>query len=149
MTTDIHDNNDDNALQNSYNELLERHMRLQADMDNMRKREADKLMNAYDMGVIMFLTKLLPAYKTLLLAMQHTSDNDAKNALEQYNNALTTLQCTLIVPQKGDNVDTNIHDVVAVVDNDILDVVIDVYENGYMYKDTVLIPAKVSASRTA
>ena len=74
-----------------YNALYDRYLRLQADFDNFKKRNAATSATMYAQGVGDIITEILPVLDYLDLAMAAQKDEEQRKGIELVKNAFTTI----------------------------------------------------------
>ena len=126
---------------------LNDYMRLQADFDNFRRRTRENDAKAADIYKAETLKSFLPVLDNFELALDESG--------EAYIQGFELLQKQLVkimtdygiseIEAAGQKFDPHFHEAVMMVEsNDKEDeTVLAVFQKGYMYKDTVLRPAKV------
>ena len=131
---------------------LNDYMRLQADFDNFRRRTRENDAKAADIYKAETLKSFLPVLDNFELALAHMIMDDSGEAYIQ-GFELLQKQLVKIMTDYGiseieaacQKFDPHVHEAVMMVEsNDKEDeTVLAVFQKGYMYKDTVLRPAKV------
>lgn len=131
---------------------LNDYMRLQADFDNFRRRTRENDAKAADIYKAETLKSFLPVLDNFELALAHMKKDESGEA---YIQGFELLQKQLVkimtdygiseIEAAGQKFDPHFHEAVMMVEsNDKEDeTVLAVFQKGYMYKDTVLRPAKV------
>lgn len=131
---------------------LNDYMRLQADFDNFRRRTRENDAKAADIYKAETLKSFLPVLDNFELALAHMKKDELGEA---YIQGFELLQKQLVkimtdygiseIEAAGQKFDPHFHEAVMMVEsNDKEDeTVLAVFQKGYMYKDTVLRPAKV------
>ena len=131
---------------------LNDYMRLQADFDNFRRRTRENDAKAADIYKAETLKSFLPVLDNFELALSHMKKDESGEA---YIQGFELLQKQLVkimtdygiseIEAAGQKFDPHFHEAVMMVEsNDKEDeTVLAVFQKGYMYKDTVLRPAKV------
>lgn len=131
---------------------LNDYMRLQADFDNFRRRTRENDAKAADIYKAETLKSFLPVLDNFELALVHMKKDESGEA---YIQGFELLQKQLVkimtdygiseIEAAGQKFDPHFHEAVMMVEsNDKEDeTVLAVFQKGYMYKDTVLRPAKV------
>ena len=123
------------------NELEDRLLRLQAEFDNFRKRNAKEQEMLAGNANAELLSRLLPVVDELELAVNHSKDDGVKMV---YMNLMSTLgkQGLEEMDSLGKQFDPYYHDALKQEDGDegkILEIV----QKGYLFKGNVLRHAKV------
>jgi molecular chaperone GrpE len=133
------------------------YLRLAAEMDNLRKRSRRDVGVAEARGVAKLARELLPALDNLdrALAAAEAAEGDEEHTLtrgirlvqSELANALTRVGITVEIPL-GSPFDPHRHEALTQQpkENTAPGLVIDVYQPGYVYGDTVLRAAKVVVS---
>ncbi|MCF0211548.1 MAG: nucleotide exchange factor GrpE [Bacteroidales bacterium] len=131
------------------NEINDKYLRLYSEYENYRKRtnteKADLILN----GGKDVLKAILPVIDDMERALQHTTDEAAKEGLTLiYNKMMNTLAQKGLKPMeaKGEKFDENLHEAVTqfpAPSDDLKGKVVDVVEKGYYLNDKVLRYAKV------
>lgn len=128
------------------------YMRLQADFDNFRRRTRESEAKAADTHTAETLKSFLPVLDNFGLALAHMQKDEAGAA---YLKGFELLQKQLVkimedfgvkeIESQGKTFDPHFHEAVMMVQSDEMDdeTISMVFQKGYMYKDTVLRPAKV------
>ena len=131
---------------------LSQYVRLQADFDNFRRRTRENDAKAADIYKAETLKSFLPVLDNFELALAHMKKDESGEA---YIQGFELLQKQLVkimtdygiseIEAAGQKFDPHFHEAVMMVEsNDKEDeTVLAVFQKGYMYKDTVLRPAKV------
>jgi molecular chaperone GrpE len=129
---------------------LDRLARLQAEFDNVRKRNAKEQQDFRDYALAEALKSLLPILDSLDRALKtsEASVEDFHAGIElidkQFHDALSRLGVEPI-PAEGELFDPNLHQAVQMVDTDEAadNHVLDELQRGYRIKDRLLRPAMV------
>jgi molecular chaperone GrpE len=128
-------------------ENADKYQRAMAEFDNFRKRTIKEKANMYDNGVKEVLEKLLPAIDNFERALEHITeaekDLSITKGVEMIYKQLTDTMTELGVKEIDalhQEFDPNLHHAVTHEENDAYDdnLVAEVFQKGYMYKDTVL-----------
>ena len=124
-------------------------LRLQAEMDNFRKRQERRSDEAVTAERERILTLFLPVIDNLARALRHDDQADAtvRQGVELTHRELMRLLATEGVTRletKGQAFDPNWHEAVAVVPTDVeADTIVEEVAAGYKLDDRLLRPAKV------
>lgn len=138
-----------------YQELNNRYLRLAADFENFRKRQAQEREHLFKYGSQSSLEALLPVIDNLERARQSLSENsDPKMLYKSFemmsNQLLDSLKDIGLAKMeaKGAIFDPERHEAVAQTEKaDVPDhTILEVYQDGYLYHDKVLRPASVVVS---
>ena len=141
------------TLEEKYDQLNDKYLRLYSDFDNFRKRtmkeKADLILNA-GAGV---LKEMLPVMDDFERAIAANENNEDAEGLKQgfeliFNKFSMTLQNKGLKPMnsKGEDFDTNLHEAITNIpapSEDLKGKVVDVIEKGYFMNDKVVRFAKV------
>jgi molecular chaperone GrpE len=128
-------------------ENADKYQRAMAEFDNFRKRTIKEKATMYDNGVKEVLEKLLPAIDNFERALEHITDAEKDlsitKGVEMIYKQLTDTMTELGVKEIDalhQEFDPNLHHAVTHEENDAYDdnLVAEVFQKGYMYKDTVL-----------
>lgn len=137
---------------------LSQYVRLQADFDNFRRRTRENESKAAGTYEAATLKAFLPVLDNFELALDHMK-KDASGAA--YIKGFELLQKQFIkimddfgvkeIESKGKIFDPHFHEAVMMVESDEMDdeTISMVFQKGYMYKDTVLRPAKVQVVKNS
>ena len=127
---------------------LSQYVRLQADFDNFRRRTKDSEAKAADI----YKAETLPVLDNFELALSHMKKEENGEA---YVKGFELLQKQMVkimtdfgvkeIESKGKTFDPHFHEAVMMVSSDEMEdeTIAMVFQKGYLYKDTVLRPAKV------
>jgi molecular chaperone GrpE len=128
-------------------ENADKYQRAMAEFDNFRKRTIKEKATMYDNGVKEVLEKLLPSIDNFERALEHITDAEKDlsitKGVEMIYKQLTDTMTELGVKEIDalhQEFDPNLHHAVTHEENDAYDdnLVAEVFQKGYMYKDTVL-----------
>lgn len=131
---------------------LSQYVRLQADFDNFRRRTKDSEAKAADTYKAETLKSFLPVLDNFELALSHMKKEETGEA---YVKGFELLQKQMVkimtdfgvkeIESKGKIFDPHFHEAVMMVSSDEMEdeTIAMVFQKGYLYKDTVLRPAKV------
>jgi molecular chaperone GrpE len=145
------------ALEQQLAEAKDQHLRAVAELDNVRKRARRDVGVAEQRGVAKLARELLPALDNLdrALASAESREEDEEHSLtkgirlvqQELLGALTRVGIEADSP-KGEPFDPHKHEAVAQqpIEGTESGVVVEVYQPGYRYQDTVLRAAKVVVS---
>jgi len=120
-------------------------LRVFADLENLRRREAENKKNWVSFGIAEFVKQMLPQIQTLRLAAEHTEDADAQKAVQQFLEKLAGQGLVQINPQSGEALDPEKHDVMMVAEGEA-GTVVQTLEPGWQFGEVIIAPAKVSAA---
>lgn len=140
------------ALKQQAAENLDKALRAQAEMDNLRKRTAREIENAHKFGLDRFIRELLPVIDSMELGITASdSAGDISSmkegmdlTLKMFINALSKSGIEVIDPQ-GEKFNPELHEAVSVtaVDNGESGTVIAVMQKGYTLNGRLVRPAMV------
>ncbi len=128
-------------------ESQDRYARTMAEFDNFRKRTLREKSEMHERGAKEILEKLLPIVDNFERAIDHISDEEKELAITKgvemiYKQLMGTLSEVGVeeIEALNQEFDPNLHHAVSHEDNDDYDenMVQDVFQKGYMYKDAVL-----------
>jgi len=128
-------------------ESQDRYARTMAEFDNFRKRTLREKSAMHENGAKEVLEKLLPIVDNFERAIDHISDDEKDLAITQgvemiYKQLMGTLSEVGVeeIEAKNQEFDPNLHHAVSHEDNDDYDdnMVVEVFQKGYMYNDSVL-----------
>ncbi len=125
-----------------YNALYDRYLRLQADFDNFKKRNAATSATMYAQGVGDIITEILPVLDYLDLAMAAQKDEEQRKGIELVKNAFTTILSKHGVEEMvcvGEMFDPNKHEAVMKrEDSENSGKIIEVVKKGYSREGKIL-----------
>ena len=137
---------------------LSQYVRLQADFDNFRRRTKESEAKAADTYKAETLKSFLPVLDNFELALSHMKKDGSGEA---YLKGFELLQKQMVkimndfgvkeIEAKGKPFDPHFHEAVMMVASDEMDdeTIALVFQKGYLYKDTVLRPAKVQVVKNS
>lgn len=138
-------------------ELTDRLQRLAAEFENYKKKNAREFERGHRAGSAFILEKLLPVMDSFDIALQQSTDNSNRGILEgvgkirkQLFEALMGIGLEAINPQKGDDLDPNMHEVVLVeqTEDQPEDTIFATLQCGYSYKNQLIRAAKVQVAKS-
>lgn len=143
-------------LEEQVNTWKNKYYQAYADMDNLRKlmeKDHQQMVKYRGQG---FLEALLPVFDNFYMAFKVKPSDPTLSAYCKgfemiYNQMLMTLESEgvkEILPEVGSKFDHNTMQAVDVVEGDQDDIVTNVANKGYMYKDRLVRPAMVVVSKT-
>lgn len=125
-----------------YNALYDRYLRLQADFDNFKKRNAATSATMYAQGVGDIITEILPVLDYLDLAIAAQKDEEQRKGIELVKNAFTTILSKHGVEEMvcvGEVFDPNKHEaVMKKEDSENSGKIIEVVKKGYAREGKIL-----------
>ena len=135
---------------------LDKAVRAQAEMENLRKRAARDVENAHKYALEKFTNELLPIMDSLELGL--SASVKAKNlddlckgmklTLEMFNTVMEKFGITMIEP-KGEKFNPELHDAVSMQETDDSNsgIIIEVMQKGYTLNGRLIRPAMVVVAK--
>ena len=135
---------------------LDKVVRAQAEMENLRKRAARDVENAHKYALEKFTDELLPIMDSLELGL--SASVKAKNlddlckgmelTLEMFNTVMEKFGITMIEP-KGEKFNPELHDAVSMQETDDSNsgIIIEVMQKGYTLNGRLIRPAMVVVAK--
>ena len=152
-------NSEIDAMQQQVNQANEQLLRVQAEMQNVRRRAERDVENAHKFALEKFATELLSVVDNLERALGaiNTEDESQKSVAEGIELTLKTFIDVLAkfnveaVEPEGQPFDADLHQAVSTVPNTDVEpnTVIDVFQKGYTLNGRLIRPAMVVVSKTA
>ncbi|MDO4281062.1 MAG: nucleotide exchange factor GrpE [Peptococcaceae bacterium] len=139
------------AADDAYEALNKRYLRLLADFDNFKRRNANEKDEIYKYGAMNLIKDLLPILDSFELALKNTPE-DADESVLAYQDGFEKVQRQLLdglgkaglerIEAVGQEYDPHFHEAIMVVDDaeKPANTVIDELRAGYKFKDKVLRP---------
>lgn len=125
-----------------YNALYDRYLRLQADFDNFKKRNAATSATMYAQGVGDIIKEILPVLDYLDLAIAAQKEEEQRKGIELVKNAFTTILSKHGVEEMvcvGEVFDPNKHEaVMKKEDSENSGKIIEVVKKGYSREGKIL-----------
>lgn len=143
-------------LQQQYNELNEKYLRLAAEFDNYKKRKDREFTRRVQYANEEFIREVLPVLDDLERAMEASEDDSSFEELKSgvelvYENFKNILKRRGVeaIDSVGEPFDPDLHDAMMVRESEEHDseIVLEEFERGYKLGDTVLRHAKVVVSK--
>ena len=143
-------------LEKEKEDLFNRHLRLQAEYDNFRKRTQKEKAADLTYKSQALVTELLPVLDDFERALLTASEDEAElNFVDGMKIIYRQLTAVLekegveIIATVGEEFDPNIHQAVATVSDDQYEtnVVVEELQKGYLLKDRVIRPAMVKVNQ--
>jgi len=143
-------------LQEQSKVSLDKVVRAQAEMENLRKRAARDVENAHKYALEKFINELLPIMDSLELGL--SASVKAKNlddlckgmelTLEMFNTVMEKFGITMIEP-KGEKFNPELHDAVSMQETDDSNsgIIIEVMQKGYTLNGRLIRPAMVVVAK--
>jgi molecular chaperone GrpE len=147
------------ALQQQVNHANEQLLRVQAEMQNVRRRSERDVENAHKYALEKFATELLSVVDNLERALTAIDAEDESQkpvaegielTLKTFIDVLAKFNVEAVEPQ-GQPFDADLHQAVSTVPNADVEpnTVIDVFQKGYTLNGRLIRPAMVVVSKTA
>jgi molecular chaperone GrpE len=140
-------------LQEKYDSLNDKYLRLYSEFENYRRRTAKEKIKTMRTAGADIVKELLPVVDDFDRAIASNEDTDDPKALKEafmliHNKLMRTLEQKGLKPMEsmGNPFDTEYHEAITNLpteDDEMKGKVVDVAEKGYFYQDTVLRFAKV------
>lgn len=132
-------------------DLESRLARKQADFENYKKRQKDRLEDEKQRATEDLVERLLDVRDNLARALEQDEDTDIRSGvestLEQFDQQLDRENVEQITPEVGDKTDPRRHEVLATIASDQPEgTVAQIHRDGYVMGDKVLRPAQVAVS---
>lgn len=136
-------------------EYLDRLQRTMAEFDNFRKRTNIEKTSMFENGAMSSIEKLLPILDNFERAINSTSDEDKENPIFKgvdmiYNQMQEAFKNMGVEELEGvgSEFNPNIHNAVFHIEDETLgeNIVVEVLQKGYKYKDKVLRPSMVKVA---
>jgi len=127
-------------------QVKEEKIRILADLQNVQRRENENRKNWGSLAITSFLSEQMASLGELRLAQTHTTDESVKKALEKFFQLLDKSGLQVIHPQKNAPLNPDEHEVVASSKEGTAGCIVECFESGWKFQETVLRPAKVSAT---
>ena len=143
-------------IQDESKENLDKVLRAQAEMENLRKRTIRDVENAHKYALEKFINELLPILDSLELGLSASANT--KNVdelykgmeltLEMFNKALEKFGVKIIDPQ-GEKFNPELHEAVSMqeIEDSESGIIIAVMQKGYLLNDRLIRPAMVIVSK--
>ncbi len=141
--------------ESSSKDYLDKLQRSMAEFDNFRKRTNLEKASMYENGARDTIEKLLPILDNFERAILSTPEEDKNSAMFKgidmiFNQMVETFKNMGVeeVEGVGENFDPNIHNAVLHIDDDSFgeNVVAEVMQKGYKYKDKIIRPSMVKVA---
>lgn len=141
--------------ESSSKDYLDKLQRSMAEFDNFRKRTNVEKASMYENGARDTIEKLLPILDNFERAILSTPEEDKNSAMFKgidmiFNQMVETFKNMGVeeVEGVGENFDPNIHNAVLHIDDDSFgeNVVAEVMQKGYKYKDKIIRPSMVKVA---
>ena len=141
-------------LEGQLEELKDKHLRLKAEFDNFRRRKSKEISNLLQYEGESVILGFLPIVDDLERII-NSSDSSEESLVDGINLVQSKLkkyfETSNIEPfgKQGDKMDPDIHDAMLTQKDDNFDeeVILEVYEKGYTYRDKIIRHAKVIVNK--
>lgn len=135
-------------LQNKYDTLNEKYLRLAAEFENTKRRMAIDTENLIRNRTINTVKEFLPVMDTFDLALKHSNDEGIKSLKKSMINSFLKLGITEI-ECIGEKLNPNLHNAIKVInDNNKEDnIIVEELQKGYLFADTVLRSSSVVVNK--
>jgi molecular chaperone GrpE len=152
-------NSEIDAMQQQVNQANEQLLRVQAEMQNVRRRAERDVENAHKFALEKFATELLSVVDNLERALSAINNEDESQkpvaqgielTLKTFIDVLAKFKIEAVEPE-GQPFDADLHQAVSTVLNKDVEpnTVIDVFQKGYTLNGRLIRPAMVVVSKTA
>lgn len=141
-------------LEKEKKDLHDQLLRRMAEFENFKRRTENDQANIFKYAAEPFMVEMLPVYDDLERSLSHVDDENKDSLIEGlkmvFNKFSKILENNGVkkIDAKGKEFDFNLHE--ALMKQESVDVpadtVLEVFENGYLYKDKVIKHAKVIVS---
>lgn len=137
-------------VQAKWEESQDKNLRLQADMENQRRRYEKQVEDAHKYSVQRFAEGLLPVMDSLEMGMQVDGDLNAIRegmdlTLKQFQSVMERFNLAVVNPAKGEAFNPEFHQAMSLQPNPDVDnnTIIMVMQKGYTLSGRVIRPAMV------
>ncbi len=144
----------DKAIKKQLEELQDKHLRLKAEFDNFRRRKSDEVSKLLQFEGESVIKGFLPIIDDLerMVESINSSEDSLADGIELVNNKIGKFLENLVVEpfgKQGDEMDPVIHEAMLTQENkdEENDVILEVFEKGYTYRDKVIRHAKVIVNK--
>ena len=145
---------DENNFEQKYNELQDRHIRLKAEFDNFRRRKSEEISRLLQYDGENVIIGFLPIIDDLkrMIDSEDASNESLLDGIGLVQTKITKYFEKLNIEpfaELGDKMYPDIHDAMLTQSNDKYedDIILDVFEKGYTYRDKVIRHAKVIVNK--
>ena len=151
---DLRKKGDPQKFELELNNLKDKHLRLKAEFENFRRRKSEEISRLLQYEGESVIKGFLPILDDLsrMINTKKGSQKSLKEGLLLVNSKLQKYLETLEITQfgeKGEVMDPDIHDAMLTQKDESLDndVIIDVFEKGFKYREKVIRHAKVIVNK--
>ncbi len=143
-----------NDLENKIQDLQDKHLRLKAEFENFRRRKSEEISKLLQYDGENIIKGFLPIVDDLerMIDSSDSSEESIKDGIKLVQSKIDKyFESINIEPfaNKGDKMDPEIHDAMLTQKDDDKedDIILDVFEKGYTYRDKVIRHAKVIVNK--
>ncbi len=143
-----------NNFEDQFNELQDRHIRLKAEFDNFRRRKSEEISKLLQYDGENVIVGFLPIIDDLnrMIESEDASNDSLLDGIDLVKNKIAKYFEKLNVEpfgEQGDTMNPDIHDAMLTQSDDKYDddVILEVFEKGYTYRDKVIRHAKVIVNK--
>jgi molecular chaperone GrpE len=146
------------AAQKEVAKYKDEFLRGQAEMENLRRRQARDLENAHKRALDKFVTELLPIYDSMELGLNAANGDDASldavregldMTMKMFLSSLAKFGLETVNPEDGDAFDPELHQAMAMqpVEGIEANQILTVAQKGFQFNGRLLRPAMVMVSQ--
>tara|TARA_B100000214_G_scaffold366077_1_gene334584 strand:+ start:1179 stop:1706 length:528 start_codon:yes stop_codon:yes gene_type:complete len=143
-----------NDLENKIQDLQDKHLRLKAEFENFRRRKSEEISKLLQYDGENIIKGFLPIVDDLerMIDSSDSSEESIKDGIKLVQSKIDKyFESINIEPfaNKGDKMDPEIHDAMLTQKDDDKedDIILDVFEKGYTYREKVIRHAKVIVNK--
>tara|TARA_B100000676_G_scaffold290468_1_gene323969 strand:- start:658 stop:1185 length:528 start_codon:yes stop_codon:yes gene_type:complete len=143
-----------NNFEDQFNELQDRHIRLKAEFDNFRRRKSEEISKLLQYDGENVIVGFLPIIDDLnrMIDSEDASNDSLLDGIDLVKNKIAKFFEKLNIEpfgEHGDKMDTDIHDAMLTQSDEKYedDIILEVFEKGYTYRDKVIRHAKVIVNK--
>ena len=143
-------------LQDESKENLDKVLRAQAEMENLRKRTTRDIENAHKYALEKFIIELLPILDSLELGLSASADTENVDelfkgmelTLDMFNKAMEKFGVKTIDPQ-GEKFNPELHEAVSMqeIKGSESGIIVTVMQKGYLLNERLIRPAMVAVAK--
>ncbi len=144
--------------QNSSKESWEKLLRTQAEMDNLRRRNAIDISNAHKFALESFAKDILSVNDSMIMAIKTTNNKNTsiasiKEGLEMthkvFIDILSKFNIVVIDPKVGSDFDIDMHQAITMIEDkkQKINTIVEVVQMGFKLNDRVIRPASVIVTK--
>ena len=139
-------------LQKKHDEHYDGLLRAKAEVENIKKRSAKEVENAYKYSIESILQEIIPIYDSLSLSCKLSSDKTTKDQLEEGNKLLLSMFKQILeknniqeIDPEGEVFNPDHHQAISTIENKKKknDDIAEVVQKGYVLNGRVIKPALV------